>query len=584
MFSGSTNFTSDLSEWYVSNVVNMWGTFMNATSFDSDLSSWNVASVTTFENTFNNTGISYFNKCAIHESWSDQNDNWAYDWSEFCAFFPQSKNELETAIDLWVDDNSAALETYGQINTWNVSLINDMSMVFINKDSFNDDIGNWDVSNVTNMMGMFYGASSFNQDLFNWDVSSVTDISRMFEDAENFNGDISSWDVSNVQNMEMTFRMATAFNQDLSSWNISNVSNMKLAFEDASNFEGDISAWDVSNVSDMYGMFLRATNFNSDISAWDVSNTTNMSHMFLGCSNFAASLSEWNVSNVSDMSQMFDDATNFNGDISGWDVSNVIDMEEMFLDAQNFNQNISGWNVSLVVNMDNMFLNTYSLSESNQCQIDQSFSANEAWPYNWFGSCQPELTEMPDVIISENQVLQLILLDFAIFPTQTIQGYSFSSFTNDSANVIVEVEDYILVIQPVNEWVGSAHVTVSVHNDSSDLADTTHFTLEVEETDLSTVENMVPDFFALHQNYPNPFNPTTQIRYDLPEDALVSIAIYDVMGRRIRSLMNTSQTAGYHTIRWDARNDMGEGVSAGMYIYTIQAGEFRAMKKMVLLK
>ena len=67
MFTGATNFTSDLSGWDVSNVVNMWGTFMNATSFDSDLSSWNVASVTTFENTFNNTGISYFNKCAIHE-------------------------------------------------------------------------------------------------------------------------------------------------------------------------------------------------------------------------------------------------------------------------------------------------------------------------------------------------------------------------------------------------------------------------------------------------------------------------------------------------------------------------------------
>ena len=109
-FDGASSFTSDLSEWDVSNVVNMWGTFMNATSFDSDLSSWNVASVTTFENTFNNTGISYFNKCAIHESWSDQNDNWGYDWSEYCPFFPQSKNELETAIDLWVDDNSAALE------------------------------------------------------------------------------------------------------------------------------------------------------------------------------------------------------------------------------------------------------------------------------------------------------------------------------------------------------------------------------------------------------------------------------------------------------------------------------------------
>ena len=101
---------------------------------------------------------------------------------------------------------------------------------------------------------------------------------------------------------------------------------------------------------------------------------------------------------------------------------------------------------------------------------------------------------------------------------------------------------------------------------------------------LSIDEDLVPNVFALHQNYPNPFNPTTQIRYDLPEDQFVSITIYDVMGRKIRSLMNTNQDAGYHTIRWDARNDMGEVISAGMYIYTIQAGEFRSTKKMVLLK
>ena len=55
---------------------------------------------------------------------------------------------------------------------------------------------------------------------------------------------------------------------------------------------------------------------------------------------------------------------------------------------------------------------------------------------------------------------------------------------------------------------------------------------------LSIDEDLVPDVFALHQNYPNPFNPTTQIRYDLPKDEFVSIAIYDVMGRKIRSLMN----------------------------------------------
>ena len=94
----------------------------------------------------------------------------------------------------------------------------------------------------------------------------------------------------------------------------------------------------------------------------------------------------------------------------------------------------------------------------------------------------------------------------------------------------------------------------------------------------------MPEDFALYQNYPNPFNPTTQIRYDLPEEKNVTLVIYDVIGRNIRTLMNVNQTAGYHSIHWDAKNDIGEGVAAGMYIYTIKAGDFRATKKMVLLK
>ena len=89
----------------------------------------------------------------------------------------------------------------------------------------------------------------------------------------------------------------------------------------------------------------------------------------------------------------------------------------------------------------------------------------------------------------------------------------------------------------------------------------------------------IPELFALHQNYPNPFNPTTQIQYDLPEEQNVTIAIYDVTGRSIRTLMNLKQKAGYHSIQWDAKNDIGEIVAGGMYIYTIQAGDFRATKK-----
>ena len=94
----------------------------------------------------------------------------------------------------------------------------------------------------------------------------------------------------------------------------------------------------------------------------------------------------------------------------------------------------------------------------------------------------------------------------------------------------------------------------------------------------------MPTIFYLFKNYPNPFNPVTSFRYDLPKDGLVNITIYDMMGRVVKTLVNSSQTAGYKSIRWNATNDRNEPVSAGLYLYTIQAGEFRQTKKMVLLK
>ena len=95
----------------------------------------------------------------------------------------------------------------------------------------------------------------------------------------------------------------------------------------------------------------------------------------------------------------------------------------------------------------------------------------------------------------------------------------------------------------------------------------------------------VPMEFALNQNYPNPFNPSTMIRYQLPEQTMVTIAIYDLMGRKVRTLVpGETQLAGYRQVVWNATNDFGQPVSAGMYIYTIQAGTYRMTKKMVLMK
>lgn len=94
----------------------------------------------------------------------------------------------------------------------------------------------------------------------------------------------------------------------------------------------------------------------------------------------------------------------------------------------------------------------------------------------------------------------------------------------------------------------------------------------------------IPEQYALHQNYPNPFNPSTQIQYALPKESRVVISIYDLTGRKVRTLVNGIQSAGYRTVSWNATNEMGRPVSAGMYIYSIQAGDFIQNRKMVLMK
>ena len=101
-----------------------------------------------------------------------------------------------------------------------------------------------------------------------------------------------------------------------------------------------------------------------------------------------------------------------------------------------------------------------------------------------------------------------------------------------------------------------------------------------------TVDNeaVLPESFALHANYPNPFNPSTTISYDLPEQAQVTLGIYDLLGKQIKTLVNQSQDAGKRIAVWDGTDDLGRPVSAGVYLYQIQAGEFSQTRKMLLLK
>ena len=154
-----------------------------------------------------------------------------------------TRTELKTAVDLWESDRAAALATYGEINTWDVSQVTDMSELFEDKTTFNDDISNWDVSIVTNMKDMFDGATAFNQDISSWITINVQDLRRMFRNASAFNQDIGGWDVSQVTKMKAMFNGASAFNQDISAWDVSSVTDMENMFDNANSFS--ISNYDL---------------------------------------------------------------------------------------------------------------------------------------------------------------------------------------------------------------------------------------------------------------------------------------------------------------------------------------------------
>jgi len=174
--------------------------FSDNPNFNQDLSSWRV---------FNT--LSYQNFDLNATSWALPKPAFGVGWQ------PLTKGQLQTAVNVWTEDEEEARALYGDINTWNVSSITDMEAMFNQKSSFNSDIGNWDMSNVTTMLGMFSRATSFNQDISSWDVSSVTNISQLFFDAENFNQPLDSWDVSNVTDMSYMFDGASSFNQNISS-------------------------------------------------------------------------------------------------------------------------------------------------------------------------------------------------------------------------------------------------------------------------------------------------------------------------------------------------------------------------------
>ena len=288
-----------------------------------------------------------------------------------------------------------------QVNT---SKITDMSRLFYENTTFNQDISSWDTSNVTNMNEMFYKAHEFNQPIGSWNVSKVSNMSRMFYRSSIFNQDISSWDTSNVTNMNEMFYRAESFNQPIGSWNVSKVRNMSRMFAGkyityvhklySTPFNQDLSNWDVSNVQTMYRMFY-GCHINQDLSNWDVANVTSWKGIFEKILVRGKPWVKMDESNkpkkfLEDLaSEELGEKENFYGnyskpptdlskpitrarlvemitnqqDVTKVNTSKITDMSRLFYDRTKFNQDISEWDTSNVINMKEMFKYAYDFNQ-----------------------------------------------------------------------------------------------------------------------------------------------------------------------------------------------------------------------------
>ena len=102
----------------------------------------------------------------------------------------------------------------------------------------------------------------------------------------------------------------------------------------------------------------------------------------------------------------------------------------------------------------------------------------------------------------------------------------------------------------------------------------------------------LPKEFSLAQNYPNPFNPSTLIHYDIPRDSKVRLTVYNLLGQRIRTLIDGDKSAGRYSVNWDGRTVSGDVTASGLYFYRIEAHHqkdgknelFTDTKKMLLLR
>jgi uncharacterized protein (TIGR02145 family) len=159
-----------------------------------------------------------------------------------------------------------------------------------------------------------------------------------------------------------------------------------------------------------------------------------------------------------------------------------------------------------------------------------------------------------------------------------LMALSQNLFSQPSLKGVVTDNGSEPVINALVELINQADTTQKYHDRTNEQGQ-----YEIPSTDVEGFVTLRPGQFNLLQNYPNPFNPSTVIGYELSHPSVVRIDIYNVLGRKVRTLVDGFQNMGSSQVIWDATDDGGQGVPAGVYIYSLKAASIRINRKMLLI-
>ncbi|MFC1553150.1 putative Ig domain-containing protein [candidate division KSB1 bacterium] len=239
--------------------------------------------------------------------------------------------------------------------------------------------------------------------------------------------------------------------------------------------------------------------------------------------------------------------------------------------AENANTGFDGHDIYELSPLNDEFISLYFLNNSTNLTQDIRPNSDEiSWDFDVATNSSNDLVslnwEIPEELESDVNVYMKDNTSGEIIDMRSVNIYSFSkpALQKSGEAAPERVEDPTNFTQKVSaDDVTSRNFTITLSKDSNKL---------------------VPKSYFLNQNYPNPFNPITKIEYGIPESGLTRIVIFNSLGQKVRTLVNTEVQAGYHSIMWDSRDDLGTEVSTGVYFYRITSGNYFNTMKLLLIR